>query len=103
MEKILLKIDIIIELYNSGEWITKDKLVVLNRDLSTNLYYLTKHNIEAFNEFNGIVYNSKLSVAKATSEAHDKVPELRHTRKILEACKNVSISINNELSILKRD
>jgi hypothetical protein len=103
MQEILIKIEDIITRYQSGEYITKDKLIVLNRELSTNIYRLTKHNIEAFNDFNTIKYNENTSVAKAEIKAHFEVPELRITRKILEACKNVSISINNELSILKRE
>ena len=90
--------------YESGEYLTKEKLLSLNRSLSSNIYYLTKHNIEAFEKFNSIIYNNKKdSNAKATVIAHQEVPELRQTRKILEACKNVSISINNELSIIKNE
>ncbi len=103
MEEILLKIDSIITLYNSGAYMTKDKLVVANRELTSNIYFLTKHNIQAFNEFNSIIYNSTSSVAKATSEAHQKVPQLRMTRKILDACKGVSIALNNELQIMKNE
>ena len=104
MDEILLKITNIIEHYESGAYVSKDKLIVSNRQLSSNIYYLTKFNIEAFKKFNSIIYNNKKdSNAKATVMAHELVPELRITRKILEACKNVSISINNELSIIKND
>ena len=103
MNNILIKISDCITRYESGEYLTKDKLLDLNRTLSANIYYLTKHNIEAFEKFNSIIYNSKLSVARATVDAHQQHPELRMTRKILEACKGVSISINNELSILKNE
>jgi hypothetical protein len=103
MNTILQKISQTIERYNSGEYITKEKLLVLNRELSVNIYYLTGFNIKAFEKWNAIIYNSSLSVAKATSEANAQVPELRMTRKILDACRGVSIAINNELSIIKND
>ena len=103
MNDILSKITEIIERYNSGEFITKEKLVVLHRELSCNIYYLTKYNIEAFVRFNAIIHNSKDSVARATVKAHEEVQELRLTRKILEACKNVSIAMTNEINILKSE
>jgi hypothetical protein len=103
MVDILNNITQCIDDYESGTYLTKEKLLTLNRRLSSNIYYLTKYNIEAFEKFNSIIYNSNNSVARATCEAHEEVKELRHTRKILEACKNVSISINNELSIIKNE
>lgn len=104
MESILNNITECVQNYESGTFLTKEKLLTLNRRLSSNIYYLTKHNIEAFEKFNSIIYNNKKdSNAKATVIAHQEVPELRMTRKILESCKNVSISINNELSIIKNE
>jgi len=103
MITILNNITECVQLYESGTYLTKEKLLDLNRRLSSNIYYLTKHNIEAFEKFNSIIYNSKKSVARATVDAHQEIPELRMTRKILEACKGVSISINNELSIIKNE
>ena len=104
MIRILDNITDCIDNYESGTFLTKEKLLALNRRLSSNIYYLTKYNIEAFQKFNSIIYNNnKDSNAKATVKAHQEVPELRQTRKILEACKNVSISINNELSIIKNE
>ena len=103
MIDILNNITECVDLFESGTYLTKEKLLTLNRRLSSNIYYLTKYNIEAVEKFNSIIYNSNKSVARATCEAHEEVKELRHTRKILEACKNVSISINNELSIIKNE
>ena len=75
----------------------------MSRELSTNIYFLTKYNIEAFNDWNTIIYNDEGSVNKATVKADFEVPELRQTRKLLEACKGVSIAINNELKIINND
>lgn len=103
MTEILNKISSIIEEYNSGAYLTKERLLVMSRELSTNIYFLTKHNIEAFNDWNAIIYNDEGSVNKATVKADFEVPELRQTRKLLEACKGVSIAINNELKIINND
>lgn len=103
MTEILNKISSIIEEYNSGAYLTKERLLVMSRELSTNIYFLTKHNIEAFNDWNAIIYKDEGSVNKATVKADFEVPELRQTRKLLEACKGVSIAINNELKIINND
>jgi hypothetical protein len=103
MNEILLKITELITEYESGKWISADKLRVMQRQLSTSIYHLTQHNIEAFNQWNGIVYKETTSNAKAVTKANYDVPELRMTRKILEAARGVSISMNSELSILKKE
>ena len=105
MNEILIKITELITEYESGRWISADNLRVMQRQLSTNIYRLTQQNIDAFNEWNGIVYNESktTSSAKAVTSANYKVPDLRMSRKILEAARGVSISMNSELSILKRD
>lgn len=103
MQEVLNKISEIITEYNSGAYLTKERLLVMSRELSTNIYFLTKYNIEAFNDWNTIIYNDEGSVNKATVKADFEVPELRQTRKLLEACKGVSIAINNELKIINND
>ena len=103
MDNILLKITELVTEYESGKWISADNLRVMQRSLSTNIYYLTQHNIDAFNEWNGIVYHETTSNAKAVTKADFKVPELRMSRKILEAARGVSIAMNSEISILKKD
>ena len=103
MAEILFKINEIIDKYESGEWISADKLRVMQRELSCSIYRLTEFNIKAFNDWNAIVYNETTSNPKAVAKANFEVTELRMIRKILEACKGVSISMNSELSILKND
>lgn len=103
MQEILDKITQVISTYNTSGYIPKEKLILMQRSLSSNIYFLTKYNIEAFDEWNSVVYNFKGSNAAAQAEANNLVPELRMTRKILEAAKGVSISINNELSIMKNE
>ena len=101
MEEILKKIHNTIGEYESGAFVTEEKLRELSRDLSSSMYHLTKYNIEAYNKWNSLVFNSDKSVAAAKVEADYKCPELRLTRKILEAARNVAISINSELKIIK--
>jgi len=103
LSEILDKISLIVDSYESGKFISLENLIIMNRQLSCNFFYLTKHNIEAFNEHNDIVYKETTSNAKAVVKANKEVPELRMTRKILDAARAVSISLNNELSIMKRD
>ena len=103
LSEILDKISLIVDSYESGKFISLENLRIMNRQLSCNMYYLTKHNIESFEKHNSIVYNETTSNAKAVVKANKEVPELRMTRKILEAAKAVSISLNNELGIMKRD
>ncbi|MEM9681191.1 MAG: hypothetical protein AAF901_12785 [Bacteroidota bacterium] len=89
--------------YESGAWQSKENLVKIQRSLSANVYYLTQHNIEAFQHWNKLKYEFKGSNASAETYAHEEIPELRLTRKILEAAKNVQISISNEISIIKNE
>ena len=103
MEEILEKISDLIETYESGSWQSVENLRVMQRELSANIYYLTKHNIEAFNKWNGIIHNEATSHTKAVTKANYEVPELRMSRKILETARGVSIAMNSELSILKKE
>lgn len=103
MDKTLKKISDIIETYESGAWVSVENLRVMLRELSSNYYFLTKYNIEAFNKWNTIVYESSGSVNRSEIEAHKQVPELRLTRKILIATSKVVDSMRSELSIIKND
>ena len=103
MNEILLKITELITEYESGKWISADKLRVMQRQLSTSIYHLTKHNIEAFNKWNGIVYNETTSNAKAVTKADYEVPELRMTRKIIASVENVLWSIRSEISTINKE
>lgn len=103
MEKPLKKINDIIETYESGAWETSENLRIMLRELSTNYYYLTKYNIEAYRKYNNIQYNYSGSVASSKIKADEEVPELRMLRKIMEATHNVMWSIKSELSIIKSE
>ena len=73
------------------------------RELSSNCYFLTKHNIEAGVNYNRVQYNFKGSVAAGKILAEEKVPELRMTRKLLFQANKVTDSIRSELSIIKNE
>ena len=105
MNTILNKISEIIEHYESGSFNSLENLQTMLRELSSNYYYLTKINIESYNEWTSIIYNreDKESVASAKVKADYKVKELRMTRKILEATQHVIWSIRQEISIYKND
>jgi hypothetical protein len=103
MDKILLKITELITEYESGKWISADKLRVMQRQLASSIYHLTGHNIKYHNEWTSIVYNENTSNAKAVTKADYDKPELRMTRKIIASAENVLWSIRSEISILKKD
>lgn len=103
MDKILEKITSLIETYESGSWVSAEDLRVMLRELTSNIYYLTKHNIDSFKKHNEIQYKNKKSVAFGKILADEQVPELRMTRKIIEAANNVKTSMVMELSIIKNE
>lgn len=103
MNDILTKISDIIETYESGAWVTSDNLRAMLRELSSNHYYLTKINIEAYNEHNAVRFKHDGSVASGLILADKEVPELRMTRKLLDAVDHVLWSMRSELSIIKRE
>jgi hypothetical protein len=105
MTETLETISDIITRYRSGEWHTIDRLRKLLKELSICHYELTGINIEAYNDWTSIIYNRDKndSVASAKVKADFEVPELRMTRKLLESVKNILMSMQQELSIIKND
>lgn len=103
MEKILNRISEIIETYESGSWQTSENLRVLLRELSSNIYYLSKYNIEYHEKHNAIQYKHKGSVSAGLILANEQYPELRMLRKIMETADNVMRSMTMELSIIKKE
>lgn len=104
LEESLEKVGVIIDTYESGVWKDEEGLIIILRDLSIHNYHLSKHNIEAYQRFNSIVFNrGSKSVASAKVEADEKVPELRMLRKIMDAVNQVIWSIRSEISIIKKE
>jgi len=103
MEEILKKISDIIETYESGAWQSKENLRMILRELTANIYFLTKYNIEYHEKHNAIQYRHKGSVASGLILANEQFPELRMLRKIMESANNVARSITMELSIIKNE
>ena len=103
MKDILSKISNIIIKYESGEWQSADNLRLLLRELTSNIYYLTKYNIEYHEQHIAIQYKHKGSVSGGLILANEQYPELRMLRKIIESANNVTRSMTMELSILKNE
>ncbi len=105
LEEVLTNLNNTIDEYKSGAWLSKERLRELLREASTNYYLVTKENIEAYDNWNKLIYNRDRdeSVSGAKVRADEKHPELRMTRKILEATKQVLLSMQQELSILKAE
>ena len=97
MEDILNKITSIIETYESGAF--KD-LHVMHRELTCNMYYLSKKQVEYNVEWNKEYYNHESKV-NAVKERHANrvVPELYLCRKIMDAAKGVSIAMGYEIKL----
>ena len=99
---ILNTITDIIEEYESGAWVNAERLKELHRVLTSNMYYLTKLQIEFNQEWNRMYYLSKENSNAANEKYADReVPELYMCRKILEAAKGVSIAMGYELKMDK--
>lgn len=103
MDSILSKITEIIERYESGEYITLDNLRIMLRELSSNYYHLTKHNVEFFSQHNEEQHKYKGSVSAGLIFANKEVPELRLTRKILIASDRVLNAMRSEIAILRNE
>lgn len=97
MEEILTKISDIIEVYESGSY--KD-LYGMHRELTCNMFFLSKEQVKAHQEWNRIYYLSKETTNAAKEREADKLaPELYLCRKILESAKGVSIAMTFELKM----
>ena len=103
MDKILDEISDIITRYESGEWETTDSLREMLRELTSNIYFLSKYNIEFHEKHNAVQYKHKGSVSSGLILANEQYPELRMIRKITEAANNVKSSMIMELSIIKNE
>ena len=103
MDEILENISEIIVKYESGEWQSADNLRLLLRQLTSNIYYLTKYNIEYHEHHNAVQYKHKGSVSSGLILANEQFPELRMLRKIMTSADNVSRAMTMELSILKKE
>ena len=97
MLEILQKITDIVETYESGSY--KD-LHIMHRELTCNMFHLSKEQVEAHQEHNKQYYLSKEKTNAGKEREADKlVPELYMCRKILEAAKGVSIAMTYELKL----
>ena len=103
MEESLSVISEVIEKYQSSGAISVDNLIVMLRRLVIHNLKLAEYNTKYFNDYNAILYSHTGSVARAKIEADNEVPELRQTRKIMEAVKNVIFAMQSELSIIKSE
>ena len=98
-EQILEGIDSIVESYHQGEY---KGLNNLHRNLACDMYYLTKWQVKFNQDWNSAYHNyqepdGKTSSASKERHADKEVPELYICRKILDAAKNISISISYEI------
>jgi hypothetical protein len=103
LHEILEKVDLIIETYESGTYLSLENLQKSHRILVGLNYRLTIFNIDYFQNHNTIMYEFKGSAAKGKVFADEAVPEIRMLRKIMEAIDNVVWSMRSEISIIKKE
>lgn len=83
--------------------LVKDQSEIL-RGLTTNLYFLEKYRIEAFETWQSVYFQSKgTSSAAKQREADFKVPELYQIRRIMEGGYKVVDSLRSTISIYKKE
>lgn len=101
---ILNQINKHIEDYHSLQLnLVKDQSEIL-RGLTTNLYFLEKFRIEAYENWQSVYFQSKgTSGAAKQREADLKVPELYKIRRIMEGGYKVVDSIRSTISIYKKE
>ena len=94
----------VVQRYESGEYMTPEKLLEAHRVLSSNIYYLTQLQLEYRSKWQQEFYLSNGgSVVAREREADDKIPELYMCRKIIESARGVSIAMSMELKIMQDD
>ena len=103
MDEHLNRITEVVSRYESGEYLTADSLRDLLRELTSEMYFLTKYKIQFKNKHNEIRYRHKGSVASGEILAHEQCPELYQIRYILRAAEAVKTSIVMEISILNKE
>jgi hypothetical protein len=97
LEEILENITRVVSTYESGQY--KD-LNEMQRILSTNMFFLAQKQVEYHQKFNAEYHLHKSTVnAQKQKYAEQVVPELYMCRKIMDASKNVAISMHLELKM----
>lgn len=97
MNEILIKISDIIEVYESGSY--KD-LYGMHRELTCNMFFLSKEQVKAHQRWNAAYYNCESTVNAVKERYADKqVTELYMCRKIMETAKGVAIAMGYELKM----
>lgn len=108
IHEITIELNSLVSSYEAGEYLSEEKLTRAQRKLSSCHYWLTLHYVEFKKLYNAEIYTrgndengKRESVASAEARANNKYPELHLSKKLLEAVKNVSISMSNELNLLQ--
>lgn len=93
----------IVQEYESGAFKTAEALSAMHRELTANMFYLSKFQVDFKSDWQKAYWNAEGSNVNRERIADTEVPELYMCRKILEAAKGVSISMTTELQIMKND
>jgi hypothetical protein len=101
---ILDSINTLIDKYHNMQLnLVKDQSEIL-RGLTTNLYFLERHRIDAYQTWQSVYFQSKGSSGAAKErEADFKVPEIYQIRRIMTGAYKVVDSIRSTISIYKKE
>jgi len=104
LQKILDNINKNIDDYHSLQLkLVKDQSEIL-RSLTTNLFFLERYRIEAYEKWQSTYFQSKgTSGAAKEREADFKVPEIYQIRRIMTGAYKVVDSIRSTISIYKNE
>ena len=103
MDKHLKRLTDAIQEYESGTYLTKERLRELLRTITGQIYFLTQYQIEAKNAHNSFLHEWGGPVTRGEIFAHQEIPELYMLRHILRSAQNVVQSIIMEISILNKE
>lgn len=97
-------ITFLVSSYEEGEYMTKERLVAAQRELSSLNYHLTVVHLDYRHKFNAVIHNRDgASVASAKARAEHEIPEVDYTRKIMDAIEKVLISMSMEIKIMNNE
>ena len=104
LTEILSNIDKSIDEYNDMDLFHYKQLSEILRVLTSNLFYLEKHRIEAYNSWHEVYFTCKQTSNVAKERwADNQVPELYKMRRIMTSAYKIVEAIRSQISIYKKE
>lgn len=105
LQEILNNINEAVESYELLELVDTNKQSEALRKLTSNLFYLEEHRINAYNDWLTEYYEMPKGTSNAAKEKHcdNKIKELYMIRRIMTSGYKVADSLRSTISIYKRE